>query len=256
MGGLAVDELRLLHFSFAESTQSLPLESEIFYISNTQILLPVVEETPGFKLARELCLDGNRNAGRFLSVYFMGHSLRLPSLTNIPEEHCASSQLCPLEALPICNGLANQCEEENEGGCVSFNIREVAEENGATAVVPIIDSFLYYFRDNVLWASVKGKSYIKDYYKLGKWVKKDLVMVLKYGTILPKVYSVIDDFQNADGTEVLMNSGLANDILDLISDHRDVMNDEFQSLLDRMQTDVALFRNKTKSEVLSILIDP
>ena len=139
---------------------------------------------------------------------------------------------------------------------MSFQIRGVAEENQVTAEVPLIDSALYYFRDQVLSTSVKGKLYIKDYYKLGKWVKKDLGMILKYGAILPKVYSVIDALQNGDNTEILLKANLANDILGLINDHRDIPSDEFQALLDRMQVDVELFRDKTKSEVLSTLIDP
>ena len=242
---------------FAESSQTLPLDSEIVYIANSETLLPTIGGDPDFDLALQLCLDSSRNAGRFLSVFFMGHRLRLPPLSNIPEENCASASICPVENQPLCNVLEYTCHEPGGGStCTSFQIKQVAEDNQVTANVPIIDSALYYFRDQVLTTSIKGKLYVKDYYKLGKWVKKDLTMVLKYGAIFPKIYSVIDALQTGDGTEVLLNTDLANDILELIDDHRDVVNNEFQALLDRMEDDIELFRGKTKAEVLSTLVDP
>ncbi len=73
-GSPRVDDLRLLHFSFADSAETLPASTEIYLVRNEVIVSELMEKTTDDGLRLQLLTDSDRNAGRFASNYFMGQS--------------------------------------------------------------------------------------------------------------------------------------------------------------------------------------
>jgi hypothetical protein len=73
-GALEIDDLRLLHFSFAESAETIPTSSEITLVRNEVIAPELSGKLMDDRLKIQLLTDSDRNAGRFTSPYFMGRS--------------------------------------------------------------------------------------------------------------------------------------------------------------------------------------
>jgi len=256
-GFLTLDEIRLIHFSFAPSSDLLPPSSEIFVVVNETDLLPAVNAADSdLEIARQLFTDSSRNAGRFLSTYYMGYNLRLE---NTPPGSCASHPGCPQDpSKPSCNFLNLTCNQGGGGsggneGEGTTDIEVAARNNELSDDLPMVMDRFYFLRDNVLNTSVKGKQYIRDYYKLGSYVKKDIGMLWKYVDLMPGIYGAIDVFETGSATDIVLNSAVADKILGVVYSHRSVSNTEFQDLLDRIVADVALFRGKTRDQVLQIL---
>jgi len=73
-GALILDDLRLLHFAFADSAETLPIATEIVLVRNEEIAAELQGKITDDRLRLQLITDSERNAGRFTSTYFMGQS--------------------------------------------------------------------------------------------------------------------------------------------------------------------------------------
>jgi len=199
-----------------------------------------------------LVTDNARNAGRFVSTFFMGYNLRLE---NHELGNCSNIPLCPPDPTkPRCNGANGDCYGGGgERDDPVIQVEDAAVRNNMTADLPIIDNRLYYFRDSILNGSVKGKQYIRDYYKLGHLVRKDLGMLWKYADIMLGVYAAIDSLEHGTDEAIILDDTLADKILAVARDHRDITDSQLQEALDRLVADISLFRDKTRDEVLRIL---
>ena len=147
-----------------------------------------------------------------------------------------------------------ECRGDITDICITEETNEEIQERNLS-LQPLNLDIARNFRDNFLNNSNKGRLYIEYYYKINYILQgmdfiKKVSLISEYELAI-KLYSIINDIENAPNNQILINS----DDNDFLVSHLNKMkslsrNSEFISILDNLILDINNYTNKTKSEIL------
>ena len=117
---------------------------------------------------------------------------------------------------------------------------------------------MYDFRDNVLYNSEIGETYVDNYYYLSEEFegKITLSLAIQSALFFRDFNSVMEAFVNPAGheSEIMFNAVLTNILLDLLDQYDAITTSkEGKDIISSIKADINNFKGKTLQELLALL---
>lgn len=179
-------------------------------------------------------------------------------LTDPPYVNCKKWEAC--RDYPSnnnsCNSITGACH--SGATCSGSKVSAIATEIGLNSDENMLEG-LYDIRAYLL-KSKKGRKYVSTYYKYNHLVKiwnndepiKSTERVLKYFNLCSKITRSFFDLEK-DPENFYLEESLVGEILEIVDEHRDVPNEDFQKALDQLETDLVSLTGKDLGSIVDYL---
>lgn len=118
------------------------------------------------------------------------------------------------------------------------------------------DDIAYEIRDGVLYNSFFGLKYIEYYYNTSFYdCKFDTSDAIKIASLMPKIYSLYEDFKSNKNSKVVFDDDFKNDIIDICESlkSKNSNNSNLIMILNDVESDVLFLHNKSLQSLNEIL---
>ncbi|MEO8086357.1 MAG: hypothetical protein ABI763_06035 [Bacteroidota bacterium] len=210
------------------------------------------------ELEMELSRDYKRQSGLF--PLGMADSLIITGSAgpNTGESNCGGPCLTTV-ANSSCAIVANSygfvvytCQT-NMGHCAAGSIERKAKEGNIVLGVPIKYKTMREFRDQFMIKYCEGRKYTGFYYAFSKYAKMSISMLWKYASILPDLYTAMENLSDENSNKIIVTPSLKAKVLEILNDHADVGDAYFQSILKEVAEDMEAYEGIKKNDLISLL---
>ncbi len=166
------------------------------------------------------------------NIELMARQLKTASPGKRFEYYCGeATTLCnPDPAFPVCNGRYGRCDS-GSGGCKMAEITDSLEESVSAEYADQDINAFYYFRDEILSKSERGRTYINYWYAYSQHIKlvdtshfsNAFSRLQVYSALFTETIATIETISDdKDQNSILISESLNKTLQMIIKDHRGI----------------------------------
>ncbi len=244
-----------LHYS-RFSPGSYPEKSTIFRF--TCDFIGELEDDDNSDLTIELSKDYKRLTGLF--PLGMADSTILTGIDrpNGDEEVCGGPCHTVVPSTTCVNivnymGYSVYTCQVKQRNCAAGGLAKLAKDENISLAVPVEFKKMRDFRDNVMINTCEGRKYTGFYYVFSKYAKMNISMLWKYASILPELYSAMENLSDESSDRIIITPTLRAKALEILRDHDGEGDAYFKSVLAQVEMDLETFTGLKRSELVAML---
>ncbi|CAN5687998.1 hypothetical protein BH11BAC1_BH11BAC1_29290 [soil metagenome] len=151
------------------------------------------------------------------------------------------------------NGFVVYTCQTNIGHCAAGGMDRKAKDENIVLGVPIKYNTMREFRDRFMIKYCEGRKYTGFYYAFSKYAKMSISMLWKYASILPDLYTAMENLSDETGNKIIVTPALKEKVLEILNDHADVGDAYFKSILKEVAEDMEAYEGIKKNDLISLL---
>ncbi|MEO8086356.1 MAG: T9SS type A sorting domain-containing protein [Bacteroidota bacterium] len=138
-------------------------------------------------------------------------------------------------------------------GCAAGAIERRAKDENIALGVPLNFKMMRDFRDKFMVNYCEGRKYTGFYYVFSKYARMNISMLWKYASLLPELYTAMDNLSDVSGNKIIVTPSLKEKVLEILHDHQNLGDAYFQSILKQVEADMELYEGLKRADLISML---